>query len=79
MEVVRLRVQDVKFEYMQIIIRSGKGNKDRVSVLPENVVDELKMHISKAKALHQKDLKEGFGEVYLPYALNKKYPNAGTE
>jgi len=79
MEVMRLRVQDINFEYRQILIRSGKGNKDRVSVLPEHVIDDLKAHILKARALHNKDLEDGFGEVYLPYALNKKYPNAGKE
>lgn len=79
MEVMRLRVQDINFEYKQIIIRSGKGNKDRVSVLPDIVIDSLKDHILKAKLLHEKDLEEGFGDVYLPYALNRKYPNAGTE
>lgn len=79
MEVMRLRIQDINFEYNQIIIRSGKGNKDRVSILPNNVVDKLKLHILKAKELHIKDLQDGFGEVYLPYALNRKYPNAGRE
>jgi len=79
MEVMRFRVQDINFEYRQIIIRSGKGNKDRVSVLPENVIKDLKSHIIKAKDLHDKDLNDGFGEVYLPYALHRKYPNAGSE
>jgi len=79
MEVMRLRVQDINFEYKQIIIRSGKGNKDRVTILPDNVIDSLKHHIVEAKVLHQKDLREGFGEVYLPYALSRKYPKAGFE
>ncbi|CAG0983756.1 Tyrosine recombinase XerD [Geobacteraceae bacterium] len=79
MEAVRLRVKDVDFSRREIIVREGKGFKDRVTMLPEAVVAPLKAHLAKAKALHDEDLKQGFGEVYLPFALDKKYPNAGCE
>jgi len=79
MEALRLRVQDVNFDYEQIIVRSGKGNKDRVTVLPSNIVDDLKEQLTKSRHLHNKDLEEGYGEVYLPFALSRKYPRAGRE
>ncbi len=79
MEAVRLRVKDVDFLRREIIVREGKGFKDRVTMLPEAVVAPLKAHLAKAKALHDEDLAQGFGEVYLPFALDKKYPNAGCE
>jgi len=79
MEALRLRVQDVNFDYEQIIVRSGKGNKDRVTVLPSNIVDDLKNQLTKSRCLHNKDLEEGYGEVYLPFALSRKYPRAGKE
>lgn len=77
MECVRLRVKDVDFVYRQIIVRDGKGHKDRVTMLPQAARTPLKIHLEKVKALHRQDLKEGFGEVYLPYALARKYLNAG--
>lgn len=79
LEVLRLRVLDVDFDYGQIFVRSGKGNKDRITVLPEDLIDALKAHINEARSLHNRDLEEGYGEVYLPYALARKYPNAGRE
>lgn len=79
MEAVRLRVQDVEFARHEIIVREGKGFKDRVTMLPEAVVVHLKAHLVKVKALHEEDLAQGYGEVYLPFALDKKYPNAGRE
>lgn len=79
MEAVRLRVQDVEFARHEIIVREGKGFKDRVTMLPESVVVQLKAHLLKVKALHEEDLALGYGEVYLPFALDKKYPNAGRE
>lgn len=79
MEAVRLRVKDVDFARHEILVREGKGFKDRVTMLPEAVVAPLKTHMSKVKALHEDDLAQGFGEVYLPFALDKKYPNAGRE
>jgi len=79
MELLRLRVQDINFDYKQILVRSGKGNKDRVTVLPSNIIDELIEQMAKARQIHNKDLNEGFGEVYLPFALHRKYPNAAKE
>jgi len=79
MECLRLRVKHVDFSYWQICVRSGKGDKDRVTLLPDSLVDELKTQIEVAHSLHQKDLEAGYGEVSLPYALSRKYPNAGRE
>ena len=79
MEGVRLRVKDVDFSRHEIIVREGKGFKDRVTMLPEAVVVPLKAHLVKVKALHGEDLAQGFGEVYLPFALDKKYPSAGRD
>ncbi len=79
MEVVRLRVKDVEFVRREIIVREGKGFKDRVTMLPAAVIDALKAHLIKVKALHDDDVAQGLGEVYLPFALDKKYPNAGRE
>jgi integron integrase len=76
MEGLRLRVKDVEFTRREIIVREGKGNKDRVTVLPENLILPLQKHLEKVKALHERDLEAGFGEVYLPDALAIKYPNA---
>ena len=76
MECVRLRVKDIDFGYRQIIVRSGKGNKDRVTMLPEIASDPLKRHLEKVKAIHERDIKAGFGTVHLPYALSRKYKNA---
>jgi len=77
LEGLRLRVKDIEFERREIVVREGKGNKDRVTVLPENLILPLKAHLEKAKALHERDLAAGFGDVYLPDALAKKYPKAG--
>jgi integron integrase len=79
MESVRLRVKDVNFDYSQIIVRSGKGNKDRVTLLPERVIPALRRQIEIASAVHESDLTAGFGAVYLPFALDRKYPNANKE
>jgi integron integrase len=76
LEGLRLRVKDVEFSRREIIVREGKGNKDRVTVLPENLILPLKAHLEKVKALHERDLEAGFGEVFLPDALAVKYPNA---
>jgi integrase len=74
MECRRLRVKDVDFGYRQLIVRDGKGQQDRVTPLPQQVMKPLQWHLDKAKALHQQDLAEGFGEVYLPDALARQYP-----
>lgn len=79
MEAVRLRVKDVEFARHEILVREGKGFKDRVTMLPEAVVPALKAHLLKVKALHDDDLAQGLGEVYLPFALDKKYPTAGRD
>ena len=76
MEGVRLRVKDVEFSRREILVREGKGNKDRVTVLPENLIAPLQAQLQKARALHEKDLAAGLGRVYLPHALAVKYPNA---
>jgi integron integrase len=77
MEALRLRVQDVEFKRREVVIRQAKGFKDRVTVLPQLAVKPLAHHLEAVRALHERDLAEGFGEVYLPYALERKYPDAG--
>lgn len=80
MECIRLRVQDVDFGQGLIFIRGGKGGKDRTTILPKNLEDEMQKQVQAVKALHCKDLEEGFGEVYIPAeALARKHPNAGRE
>ena len=79
LEGLRLRVKDVDFEYKQITVRDGKGAKDRVTVLPEKIIAPLKEHLARVRLLHEEDLRLGFGEVYLPYALDRKYKNAARE
>jgi len=69
----------VDFEQYQIIVRSGKGNKDRITTLPETIKEDLLAQVEKARILHNNDLSEGFGRVYLPFALDRKYPGAGLE
>jgi integron integrase len=79
LECARLRIKDVDFGLNQIVVRSGKGDKDRVTLLPAAVKDELAVHIERVRKLHQKDLAGGAGWVELPAALARKYPNAGRE
>jgi integrase len=79
MECLRLRVKDVDFDAKFIIVRDGKGFKDRVTILPESVVPELKEHLVRVKVLHEYFLKNGHGDVELPYALSLKYPYAALE
>ncbi|WP_029215030.1 integron integrase [Kallotenue papyrolyticum] len=76
MECVRLRVKDVDFAQRQITVRSGKGNRDRVTLLPDRVKEPLQRQLRIAQALHHNDLEQGYGRVYLPNALARKYPNA---
>jgi len=78
-ECLRLRVKDIDFENRQIIVRGGKGDKDRATVLPDSLIPELKHILLDVKALHQKDLAAGYGETLLPNALDAKYPNASHE
>ncbi|MHC4082630.1 MAG: integron integrase [Planctomycetota bacterium] len=79
MECVRLRVQDIDFETNQIAVRSGKGGKDRITVLPTVVKEELARHLDRVRAQHEKDLIRGAGWAELPDAVGRKYPNAGRE
>ena len=76
MECLRLRVQDIDFGQNLIFVRGGKGGKDRTTVLSKNIRDEMLKQIAAAKTLHHKDLEEGFGDVYIPEALARKYPKA---
>jgi len=79
MEAVRLRVLDVDFGYKQITVRSGKGNKDRVTTFPAKLAGPLTDHLAKVKQIHDRDIAEGYGAVYLPYGLAKQRPNAAAE
>ena len=79
MECLRLRVKDLDFAQCQILVRDGKGEKDRVTMLPESVVVPLQDHLRIVKRTHEEDLAKGYGAVYLPYALERKYPNAERE
>ncbi|WP_280818886.1 integron integrase [Thiorhodococcus minor] len=79
MECVRLRVQDVDFGYGQILVRNAKGNKDRVVPLPERAQGTLSAHLARVREQHESDLADGYGEVYLPDALARKYPNAAKD
>jgi integron integrase len=78
-ECLTLRVKDVDFAYRQITVRDGKGGKDRVTMLPEQVVQPLQAHLGRVRGLHGRDLAGGHGEVSLPKALARKYPRAGYE
>jgi integron integrase len=78
-ECLQLRVKDIDFVYRQVVVRAGKGGKDRVTMLPEKLVDALQKHLGQVKVLHRGDLDAGYGEVELPYALARKYPRAGFE
>lgn len=79
MELARLRVQDIDFDMNTIFVRGGKGDKDRATMLPLQVKDRLAEHLKKVKRLHEKDLAAGYGAVFLPDALERKYPNAPKE
>jgi integron integrase len=78
-ECLELRAKDIDLERRQIDIRRGKGQKDRPTVLPTSVIEPLSHHLESVKRLHQADLARGFGRVVLPFALDRKYPNAPTE
>ena len=79
MELARLRVKDVDMDLKTLTVRSGKGDKDRTTILPAAVKEQLKNHLTEVKKLHESDLACGYGEVHLPDALGRKYPNAGKE
>jgi len=79
MECLRLRVQDIDFGRNEILVRDGKGAKDRITMLPESLKAPLKKHLRTVKAIHEKDLADGWGRVLMPDALDRKYPNAATD
>jgi len=79
LECLRLRVKDIIIERGEIVVRDGKGAKDRVTMLPEVAVPALRRQIERVHALHDQDLRDGYGAVYLPDALDRKYPNAARE
>ena len=75
METLRLRIKDIDMERLEIIVRSGKGNKDRVTVIPESLVADIRLAMERVKALHDQDSAAGLGDVAMPYALARKYPS----
>ena len=79
MEAIRLRVKDIDFERSEIMVREGKGGRDRVTMLPTSMRESLQIHLQRVLLLHQADLKDGFGNVELPFALAKKYPQAARQ
>jgi len=79
MECLRLRVKDIDFDRNQIVVRSGKGDKDRITMLPESLKGTLEAHLKRVRILWESDVRDGYGEVYLPEGLSRKYPNAVKE
>jgi len=79
MECVRLRVKDLEFDRLEILVRDGKGRRDRVTMLPHSLLPPLRSQLERARTLHQEDLEAGFGEVHLPEALERKFPSASRE
>lgn len=79
LECLRLRVKDLDFSTNQLVMRQGKGDKDRVTMLPTSIKGPLVAHLERVRHLHIQDVERGYGKVYLPHALARKYPNAGKE
>ena len=79
LESLRLRVQDIDFQRLFIVVRDGKGAKDRTTILPRSLVAPLRGHLDRIRELHARDLSRGLGRVYLPHALTKKFPRAALE
>ena len=79
MECLRLRVKDVDFNYRRVLVRDGKGQKDRVTVLPDTLKEPMRAQVERVRKIHEQDCSEGFGKVQLPYALKRKYPDADRE
>jgi integron integrase len=79
MECVQLRVKDIDFEYRQLVIRDPKGGNDRLTILPESLIEPLKEHLARVKRIHNEDLAKGYGAVHMPYAFAAKYSNAERE
>lgn len=78
-ELLSLRVKDLDFEMLTITVRSGKGDKDRTTLLPQSLAEKLQLQVRSVANLHQRDTADGFGEVYMPHALERKYPSAARE
>ena len=78
-ECLRLRVKDIDFDYKQIVVRDAKGDKNRVTMLPVSLLEPLRKQLTYVSSIHVRDLREGFGQVNLPYALAKKYPKANKD
>jgi integrase len=78
-ECLRLRVQDVDFSTTEILVRDGKGAKDRITMLPESLKSPLQNHLKQVKILHERDLADGWNRVLMPHALDRKCPNASRE
>ncbi len=79
MECLRLRVHDIDFSRNEILVRDGKGAKDRITMLPDSLKVQLEQHLKRVKVIHEKDVDEGWGGVLMPDALDRKYPNAPKE
>jgi len=79
METMRLRVKDIDFDNHQVVVRDGKGENDRFTILPDSLIQPLRLHLDHVKSIHQRDLLDGFGAVFLPTALEQKYPQANRE
>jgi integron integrase len=79
MECTRLRLKDLDFEYKTIVVRDGKGEKDRITPMPDSLISSLKRQMDRVRILHEEDLQAGFGRVYLPHALEAKFPNAASD
>jgi integron integrase len=79
LECLRMRVKDIDFALNQIVVRDGKGKKDRITVLPDGIKADIEIHLQYVKRIHQQDLCRGFGRVYLPNALERKYPSANKQ
>ena len=79
LECLRLRVKDLDFGQRQIVVRDGKGMKDRLTMLPTGLIEPLRAHLADVKAIHTQDLALGLGNVYLPFALERKHPQAGRD
>lgn len=79
MECIRLRAQDLDFEKNLVYVRDGKGGKDRITLFPKSVQEDMQIQLESTKNTHDEDLGQGFGSTYLPEALSRKYPNASRE
>lgn len=79
LECLRLRVKDLDLDRCELTVRDGKGQKDRVTMLPKTLVEPIRTHLVRVRQLHERDISEGFGRVYLPFALDRKYPNVNLE